>query len=128
VKLAELGDGRLTATRTELADALHGGVRSHHRILIDQHLKTIEQLEETITAFDARIEAALEPFCDLLERLKRILGLSECSAQIFLAEIGTGMKQFPTAGHLLSWAGLVPRLDESAGSVDRPGSERELPG
>ena len=25
------------------------------------------------------------------------------------------MSQFPTAGHLLSWAGLVPRLDESAG-------------
>ena len=25
------------------------------------------------------------------------------------------MRQFPTAGHLLSWAGLIPRLDESAG-------------
>jgi transposase len=25
------------------------------------------------------------------------------------------MTPFPTAGHLLSWAGLVPRLDESAG-------------
>ena len=25
------------------------------------------------------------------------------------------MTPFPTAGHLVSWAGLVPRLDESAG-------------
>ena len=25
------------------------------------------------------------------------------------------MRQFPTAGHLLAWAGLIPRLDESAG-------------
>jgi hypothetical protein len=25
------------------------------------------------------------------------------------------MSRFPTAGHLLSWAGLVPALDESAG-------------
>jgi transposase len=32
-----------------------------------------------------------------------------------LAEIGSDMTPFPTAGHLLSWAGLVPRLDESAG-------------
>jgi len=78
-------------------------------------IKTIEQLEETIAAFDARIEAALEPFRDTLERLKEVPGLSETSAQILLAEIGTDMKQFPTAGHLLSWAGLTPRLDESAG-------------
>jgi transposase len=37
------------------------------------------------------------------------------SAQVILAEIGAEMTPFPTAGHLLSWAGLVPRLDESAG-------------
>ena len=34
------------------------------------------------------------------------------TAQILIAEIGTDMSQFPTAGHLLSWAGLIP---ESAG-------------
>jgi transposase len=87
----------------------------HHRFLIGHHLKTIEHLEETIAAFDARIEAALEPFRDALERLKEVPGLSETSAQILLAEIGTDMRQFPTARHLLSWAGLTPRLDESAG-------------
>jgi transposase len=72
-------------------------------------------LETTITAFDAWIEAALAPFRDSIGRLKEMSGLSEKSAQILLAEIGTDMSQFPTAGHLLSWAGLVPRLDESAG-------------
>jgi len=114
-KLSELGGPRLAATRAELADALHGRLRSHHRFLIGQHLKTIEQLEETIAAFDARIEAALEPFRDVVERLKQVPGLSETSAQILIAEIGIDMRQFPTAGQLLSWAGLIPRLDESAG-------------
>jgi transposase len=114
-KLAGLGGSRLAASRSDLADALHGRVREHHRFLIDQHLKTIEQLEATIVAFDARIEVALRPFRDAIERLKEIPGLSETSAQILIAEIGTDMNQFPTAGHLLSWAGLVPRLDESAG-------------
>ena len=114
-KLAELGGPRLAATKSQLADALLGRVRPHHRFLTDQHLKTIEQLEETITAFDARIEAALEPFREAIERLKEVPGLSETSVQILLAEIGTDMSRFPTAGHLLSWAGLIPRLDESAG-------------
>jgi transposase len=113
--LASLGSPRLAASPTELADALFGRVREHHRFLIRHHLTTIEQLEATISAFDARIEAALAPFRCAIERLKEIPGLSETSAQILLAEIGPDMSQFPTAGHLLSWAGLVPRQDESAG-------------
>lgn len=114
-KLAGLASSRLAASRSELSSALFGRIRDHHRFLIDQHLKTIEQLEATIAAFDARIEAALAPFRSTIERLKAIPGLSETSIEILLAEIGTDMSQFPTAGHLLSWAGLVPRLDESAG-------------
>jgi transposase len=114
-RLSELGSPRLAASRAELSDALHGRIRQHHRFLIDQHLKTIEQLEATVTAFDARIEAALEPFRDTIARLNEVPGLSETSVQILIAEIGIDMSQFPTAGHLLSWTGLVPRLDESAG-------------
>ena len=59
-KLSELGGPRPATTHAELAAALHGRMPLHHRFLIDQHLKTIQQLEETITAFDARIEAALK--------------------------------------------------------------------
>jgi transposase len=115
VRLAELGSSRLQATPSQLKDALHGFVREHHRFLIGQHLKTIEQLEATIKAFDERIAAALAPFRGTIERLKEIPGLSETAAQTLLGEIGTDMRQFPTAGHLLSWSGLIPRPDESAG-------------
>ena len=32
-----------------------------------------------------------------------------------MAEIGVDMSRFPTCGHLISWAGLCPRSDQSAG-------------
>jgi len=34
---------------------------------------------------------------------------------VIIAEIGLDMSRFPTHRHLLSWAGLCPRSDESAG-------------
>jgi transposase len=114
-RLAELGSPRLGCTRDTLVEALDGRVREHHRFLLDQHLKTIEQMEETVAVFDARIEAALAPFRDTVERLRQVPGLSTTAAEVLIAEIGLDMSRFPTAGHLLSWAGLVPGLDESAG-------------
>jgi transposase len=114
-KLAELGSTRLQCSRCELVAALTGRITAHHRFMIGQHLDLIEELERRIAAFDARITELLRPFRDVVERLITIPGVSEHTAQVVLAEIGFDMSKFPTAGHLLSWAGLVPRLDESAG-------------
>src|SRR5262249_25011027 len=114
-KLAALGHERLGCTRAELVEVLTGCVREHHRFLLGQHLRTIEQLEDSIAAFDARIDGALSPFHDVVERLKEVPGLAATATETVIAEIGTNMSPFPTAGHLLSWAGFVPRLDESAG-------------
>ena len=47
--------------------------------------------------------------------LRTIPGVSDLSAQVIVSEIGTDMSRFPTAAHLISWAGLCPRNDESAG-------------
>jgi transposase len=63
---------------------LDGRLRDHHRFLIGQHLKTIEQLEATIAEFDARLEVALAPFRDAIERLKRIPGVSDNVAQTLM--------------------------------------------
>ncbi len=114
-RLAELGHSKLACSREELAAALEGRLREHHRFLIGQHLKTIEQIEVTITEFDARLEAALAPFRGAVERLNEVPGVGDNVAQTLIAEIGADMTAFPTADHLLSWAGMCPRLDESAG-------------
>lgn len=114
-RLAELGHPKLACAREDLAAALDGRLRDHHRFLIAQHLKTIEQIEATIAQFEARLEAALAPFRDAADRLKDVPGFGDNVVQTVIAEIGADMSAFPTADHLVSWAGMCPRLDESAG-------------
>lgn len=114
-KLAALGSKRLKCSPSELIAALEGHVTDNHRFLIGQHLGVLEDLERRIEVFEKRIADVVAPFCHLVALLMTIPGVSRVSAEIILAEIGFDMTPFPTVGHLLSWAGLVPRQDESAG-------------
>jgi transposase len=47
--------------------------------------------------------------------LVTIPGVSDTVAQGMASEIGTDMQRFPSADSLVSWAGMCPRSDESAG-------------
>ena len=113
--LADLTRGRLKATRAQLVAALHGRVTAHHRFMLNLHLTQIAALETAVAEVEARIREALGPFRAALTHLTTMPGVSETAASVILAEIGDDMTTFPSAGHLLSWAGLCPRLDESAG-------------
>lgn len=114
-KLAALGSTRLKCLKSDLVQALTGRITPHHRFMIAEHLAMIEAIEARMTRFESEIEARLAPFRDLVERLSGIPGVSATAAAVILAEIGFDMSVFPSDGHLLSWAGLVPRMDESAG-------------
>ena len=114
-KLAQLGSIRLECPRGKLREALEGVIRGHHRFLLSQHLRLVEELERTVMEFEARIAAALAPFRKAVELITSAPGLKGTAAPVVVAEIGTDMSIFPSAGHLLSWTGMCPRLDESAG-------------
>jgi transposase len=114
-RLVALAHPRLRAKRAALRAAVPGHVRPHHRVLLRQHLRVVETLQATIAELDAAIGAALAPYRAAVDHLVTIPGVSTTAAQILVAEIGTDMSRFPSAGHLLSWAGLCPRQDASAG-------------
>ncbi len=114
-RLADVTRGRLKATRSDLVDALHGRTTDHHRFMIKLHLGQIEALESTIAAIEARIGDALGPFRAAISLLTTMPGISDTTARVLVAEIGTDMTRFPSVGQLISWAGFCPRLDESAG-------------
>jgi transposase len=124
-RLAALADGRLKADRQTLVDALQGRFTRHHAFLVREHLTIIDHLEQRIAAFEREVDALLAPFQHTVEHLMEIPGVKRKAATAILAEIGLDMSRFASAGHLLSWARLVPRLDESGGKTR---SKRVKPG
>ncbi len=75
----------------------------------------IECMDAEAKAGEGEAKAGEAPFRTLILRLCSIPGVSHLSAITILAEIGRDMSRFPTAGHLVSWAGLCPGQNESAG-------------
>jgi transposase len=114
-RLADLTTGRLQASRAQLMAALHGRVTAHHRFMIELHLTQIEALDGAVRKLEGHLGDALAPFRAAAERLTTMPGLSDTAARVLIAELGVDMTRFPSAGHLVAWAGLCPRLDESAG-------------
>lgn len=114
-KLAELRHARIQATREELVDALRNTVTPHHRFMLRLHLAQIDGLNRGIEEIDRQIGVALDSFRHKVELLDTIPGVNIITAQVLLAEIGDDMTRFPTSAHLVSWAGLCPRSDQSAG-------------
>jgi transposase len=113
--LAVLAHRRIKATPDELEAALRGRVTRRHRFLLRLHLQQIDAIDAAIEQIDQEVDADVEPFRAAIALLTTIPGVSTLSAEIILAEIGRDMSRFPTAGHLISWAGLCPKNDESAG-------------
>ena len=95
--------------------ALTGRVTDRHRFLLRLHLRQIDALDAALADIDAEVDRGLDPFRQAVTLLRSIPGVSDLTAQVIVSEIGTDMSRLPTAGHLISWAGLCPRNDESAG-------------
>jgi len=125
-QLAALASRGIKASPQQLRDALHGRLRDHHRFLLKLHLGQWDALDAAIREIDRQVDAHLarmdekmaegqEPFRQLIVRLSSIPGVSIVSATAILSEIGRDMSRFPTAGHLVAWAGLCPGQNQSAG-------------
>ncbi|WP_176591635.1 MULTISPECIES: IS110 family transposase [unclassified Sphingobium] len=125
-RLAALADGRVKATPKHLYDALHGRLTDHHCFMLRLYLEQYDALDKAIIEIDRAVDAAIAAmdqqvapgratFRSLIHLLNTMPGISTLSATSILAETGTDMSRFATAGHFVAWAGLCPGQNESAG-------------
>src|SRR5205823_2119459 len=130
--LAGLARGRMKAKHDALVEALTGMFDDHHGELAQMLLDQIAFCDTRIAALATRIEqhlaqipaawgvdgdrstgpaAGTGPDAAVLpaaQRLAEIPGVSTELARSIIAETGLDMSRFPTAAHLVSWAGLCP--------------------
>jgi transposase len=136
-KLAGLARTRMKAKHDDLVQALDGMFDDHHGELAGLLLDQITVLDGKIAQLSARaaeLTAAMPaawgvdpdgttgpdagaapdaPVLNAVARLAAIPGVSPGLARAVIAETGLDMSRFPTAGHLVSWAGLCPSARQS---------------
>lgn len=134
--LADLARTRLRGRRGDLERAMEGmAFGEHHAWLGRLHLDRIDALDRQVAAIEDEIEACLQaipeahgvtadgvrspdpgpgaPVLPAAQRLAEIPGISPNLAMAIIAETGLDMSVFPTANHLVSWAGLAPVARQS---------------
>jgi transposase len=123
--LADLARRGLRSKIPELTEALNGRFTAHHGFMVSMLLDRIDRVGKDIALVEERIDALMGPHRRAMELLATIPGVSDDVAEIVVAETGGNMAVFPTAKHLVSWAGCAPGMHESAGkkksSATRPG-------
>jgi transposase len=144
--LAGLARGRMKARHDDLVEALDGMFDEHHGELAQVLLDHIAFLDAKIAQLTSRAAGRAEampaawgisadgatgpgegtapgsPVLPAVQRIAEIPGMSEDLARAVIAETGPDMARFPTAGHLVSWAGLCPSARQS-GSRARAGKK-----
>jgi transposase len=115
-KLANFARRTMKKKKEELELALRGYINPHQRLMLKTILKHIDFLTEQIEMLDKEVAQRVSKYQEDIERLDSIPGIATRMAEQILSEIGTDIKkQFPSAAHMCSWAGLVPGHNESAG-------------
>jgi transposase len=123
--LAELAVGRARAKTDQLAEALDGTFTDHHGFMCRHYLAQIDHLAEVAAVLDERIAAVMRGIDRDRDvaNLDTIPGIGRTAAEVIIAETGGDMTAFATAGHLASWIGVCPGVNESAG-VNKSGHTR----
>jgi len=120
VKLCSFVHGRTRNKHGEqiITNSLSGVIQQADVEMLKLCMEQIVLLEkQQATCLNHLEELANSYFAEEISLLCTIPGIQKLSAMCILAEIGNDMSPFQKATHLIGWAGLRPRNDETAEKV-----------
>jgi transposase len=101
-----------------ITSSLNGVISMVDVEMLKMCMEQIELLEkQQANCLNHLEELANKHFAEEISLLCTIPGIQKFSAICILSEIGNEMNAFGKASHLVGWAGLRPRNDESAGKI-----------
>lgn len=107
--------GALRKKEPQLREALAGQLEPVYRLLLKQHMDQVRLLWRQIEELNLALAGAMKEHLPALHRLSKIPGVDLYAAQELLSEIGPGAAAFPSAEQFVSWVGVCPGSQESAG-------------
>ncbi|MDE7261064.1 MAG: transposase, partial [Oscillospiraceae bacterium] len=117
--VAPFVDRRCKHPIEEIQSAVYGAISREQAAKLKECLQHIDELDTHKKNVELEIFRLAEPYSAQLSLIRTAPGLSgdPMTAIAILSEIGADMSVFPTAKHLVSWAGCCPRNDKSNGKV-----------
>ena len=109
---------RLKKSAAEVASAVCGSLTKAEQRLLGQLLRKVDSCQEDVRSILEDMRLLSSPFQEELAIVDSVPGFDEESAMEIIAEISAEPPEyFSSAERLCSWAGVVPRNDESAGKI-----------
>ena len=108
-------DKRCKTPIEEIQAAVDGAISPEQAVKLRQCLDHIDELKKHIETVEREILRLSDPYASALSLIRTVPGFDKnpMTAIQVLSEIGGDMSVFPTAKHLVSWAGCCPRNDQS---------------
>ena len=114
-RTANMAKKQLRKKIPQLQLALQGCLLPHHRLLLREMIEDLDHVAAKIARIEATIEQQMQPFQEAVNRWVTVPGIKHRLAWTLVAEVGPTVEAFPSAADIVSWAGVCPGNNKTAG-------------
>jgi transposase len=123
-QMADMAKKQLRKKIPALQLALDGCLLPHHRFLLADMLEELDHIGSKIARVEQVIKQQMRAYQKAVDAWMTVPGIKQRLAWNLIAEVGPTVDAFPSEADLVSWAGICPENNETAGKR-RSGTTRK---